>query len=74
MVKKAQAELDAVVGPHRLPDFGDQASLPYVNALLKEVLRWHVVTPIALPHRTVADNDYSGYHIPAGAIVIANAW
>ena len=72
--KKAQKELDRVIGGDRLPEFKDQGSLPYVNALLKEMLRWHPVTPVALPHRTVADDVYRGFHIPAGTIVTANAW
>ncbi|CDO68203.1 hypothetical protein BN946_scf184938.g55 [Trametes cinnabarina] len=72
--KKAQAELDAVVGQDRLPDFSDQRSLPYVSALVKEVLRWHVVAPIGVPHRSVADDDYNGYFIPGGSIIIANQW
>jgi cytochrome P450 len=37
--KKAQEEIDSVVGPDRLPDFSDKENLPYVNAVLKEVLR-----------------------------------
>ena len=44
--KKAQAEIDAVVGSTRLPDFEDRPSLPYINAVVKEVLRWHLVLPI----------------------------
>lgn len=43
---KAQIEIDNVVGMDRLPDFGDETSLPYVSALVKEVMRWHPVTPI----------------------------
>jgi hypothetical protein len=43
--KKAQAELDAIIGPDRLPSFADQDSLPYVGALVKETLRWHAVIP-----------------------------
>ena len=39
-------EIDSVVGVDRLPDFDDEASLPYVSALVKEVMRWHPVTPI----------------------------
>ncbi|KAI8974507.1 cytochrome P450 [Trametes punicea] len=72
--RKAQAELDAVVGPDRLPDFSHQRSLPYVNATLKEVLRWHVVGPIGVPHCSLADDEYRGYRIPGGSIVIANQW
>ena len=44
--KKAQAEIDAVVGPDRLPDIEDRPSLPYINALIKELLRWNLVTPL----------------------------
>ena len=72
--RKAQEELDRVVGSDRLPTFEDQASLPYVNALLREVLRWHIVLPIAVPHRVMADDEYNGYTIPAGSTVIPNVW
>ena len=43
--KKAQAEIDAVVGPNRLPDFQDRSSLPYINAVVKESSRWNLVLP-----------------------------
>ena len=45
--KKGQAEIDSVVGPHRLPDFGDRPSLPYISAIVKESMRWHLVTPLS---------------------------
>jgi len=45
VAKKAQAEIDAVVGNDRLPTFEDRPHLPYVDALAKEVLRWNVVAP-----------------------------
>ena len=41
--KKAQAEIDAIVGPDRLPTLSDRQSLPYMEALLKEVYRWNPV-------------------------------
>ena len=44
--KKAQAEIDAVIGPNRLPDFHDRPSLPYINAVVKESSRWNLVTPL----------------------------
>ena len=43
---KAQAELDAVIGPHRLPELSDRPHLPYVNALIKETMRWQLVSPL----------------------------
>ena len=44
--KKAQAEIDAVVGSDRLPDFQDRSSLPYINAVVKEITRWNLVAPL----------------------------
>ncbi|KAG1874873.1 cytochrome P450 [Suillus subluteus] len=46
--KKAQAEIDAVVGFDRLPTFANRDSLPYTDALIKEILRWNVVTPTGI--------------------------
>ena len=47
--KKAQAEIDAVVGPDRFPEFYDRPSLPYINAVVKELMRWNLVTPLGEP-------------------------
>lgn len=44
--RKAQAEVDQIVGNSRLPLFSDESALPYVQAVLKEVLRWHPVAPL----------------------------
>ncbi|KAF8558813.1 cytochrome P450 [Imleria badia] len=72
--KKAQAEIDAVIGSDRLPNFTDRESLPYVEALAKEVVRWNVVAPLAVPHRVTEDDVHDGYFIPKGSLVIANVW
>ena len=50
--RKAQAEIDAVVGKDRLPDFGDRPLLPYVTAVLEEALRWHPVVPLGTRHKS----------------------
>ncbi|KAF7336122.1 Cytochrome P450 [Mycena venus] len=71
---KAQDEIDSVIGPGNLPDFTDELSLPYVSAIVKEVLRWRNVTPIAFPHYIAVDDEYRGYRIPAGSLVIGNTW
>ncbi|KAG1855197.1 cytochrome P450 [Suillus subalutaceus] len=72
--KKAQAEIDAVVGPDRLPTFADRDSLPYAEALVKEVLRWNVVVPTGFPHRVTEDDIHDGYYIPKGSLVMPNIW
>jgi len=41
----AQAEIDSAIGPDRLPAYADRDDLPYVNALVLEVMRWHSVVP-----------------------------
>lgn len=45
VARKAQAEIDTIVGLDRLPSFADREKLPYINALVLEVIRWHSVTP-----------------------------
>ena len=89
--KKAQAEIDAVVGPNRLPDFHDLSSLPYINAVMKELSRWNLVGPLGnplviiivatiliiiegIPHMSTNDDEYNGFFIPKGTILIGNAW
>ena len=46
VVRLAQQELDEVLGGERLPDFSDKPRLPYVSAIVKEVLRWRPPTPV----------------------------
>lgn len=74
VAKKAQAEIEAVVGHDRLPNFGDREHLPYVNALTKEVLRWNSVVPTGVPHRTREDDVHEGFFIPEGSLIIPNIW
>ncbi|KAI0258892.1 cytochrome P450 [Gloeopeniophorella convolvens] len=71
---KAQSEIDRVVGTSRLPDFTDYDALPYVDAVLKETLRWHPIAPLAVPHYTTQSDIYDGYFIPAGTTIIGNSW
>lgn len=71
---KAQLELDNFLNPGQLPSFGDEASLPYISAIVNECLRWQVVLPFAIPHQSTQDDEYRGYFIPAGTLVIPNSW
>ena len=72
--KQAQDELDAVVGRSRPPTFADAPNLPFMQAVVKESLRWRPVGPFALPHRTTEDDWYEGMFIPKGTICMANLW
>ncbi|KAI0800093.1 cytochrome P450 [Fomes fomentarius] len=71
---RAQAELDAVIGPHRLPTHDDSPDLPYVTAVIKECLRWRPVVPLSLLHLSVAEDEYQGYRIPAKTAIVNSPW
>jgi cytochrome P450 len=47
--RKAQEEIDRVLGPDQLPKVRDRTRLPYIDAVVKEVLRWHPVAPMGIP-------------------------
>ncbi|KXN81232.1 O-methylsterigmatocystin oxidoreductase [Leucoagaricus sp. SymC.cos] len=72
--EKAQVEIDAVIGPNRLPELSDKASLPYLKAVLKGLLRWKPVVPTGPPHMASEVDVYRGYYIPKGAIIMGNSW
>lgn len=72
--RKAQKELDAVVGVERLPELDDRDALVYLSALLMECFRWLPVVPVGTPHKTLADDEYNGYFIPKGSVVFGNIW
>ncbi|KAH9911824.1 O-methylsterigmatocystin oxidoreductase [Epithele typhae] len=61
VLKRAQAETDAAVGPTRLPDLADRDALPYVNAMYLETLRWMQVVPLGLAHNTTEDEQFGDY-------------
>ncbi|KAJ3148532.1 hypothetical protein HDU89_004629 [Geranomyces variabilis] len=70
--RKAQAELDAVVGRDRMPTLADMNDLQYIRAMLKEVLRFRNPFPQGIPHFTTEDDTYEGFHIPAKSVVMIN--
>jgi cytochrome P450 len=43
--RRAQEEIDSVLGHGHLPDFGDEDALPYLKAVLHELLRWSPAGP-----------------------------
>lgn len=72
--RKAQEEIDRKVGADRLPGFQDRQDLPYIDAIVKEVLRWHPVAPMGLPHMATEDDICEGYLIPKGSLLLPNIW
>lgn len=47
VLKRAQEEVDRVIGVDRLPSFSDRKNLPYIEALVQETLRWENVLPLS---------------------------
>ncbi|KAL6874161.1 hypothetical protein ACP4OV_014243 [Aristida adscensionis] len=73
VLRKAQAELDAVVGGDRLADETDVPRLPYLQAVAKETLRLHPTGPLVV-RRSMEACKVAGYDVPAGATVFVNVW
>ncbi|KAH7886701.1 CyP450 monooxygenase [Phlebopus sp. FC_14] len=72
--ERAQAEIDEVLRRERLPNFDDRDSLPYVEAVLRELYRSFPVIPIGAPHVITEDDVYNGLFIPKKTLVMANVW
>ncbi|KAG1831323.1 cytochrome P450 [Suillus variegatus] len=71
---RARAEIDQAAKYDKMPCLDDRASMPYLDAILREVLRWYPVAPLGIPHATSNDDVYDGYFIPKGAMVMVNQW
>ncbi|KAE8158642.1 cytochrome P450 [Aspergillus tamarii] len=72
--RKAQEEIDRILGPNRLPTLDDRHKLPYIDAMVKETFRWHPVGPMGVPYSVTEDEVYAVYLIPKGALILPNIW
>ncbi|KZT31335.1 cytochrome P450 [Sistotremastrum suecicum HHB10207 ss-3] len=71
--KKAQQYIDEIISREdRLPELSDLNALPYISAMLKEILRWKPITPLGLPHASIMDDEYKGMFIPARSMIITD--
>ncbi|KAH7908437.1 cytochrome P450 [Hygrophoropsis aurantiaca] len=62
--RRAQREIDSVCGTNRLPVLEDKDSLPFIEAIVRETLRWHPVLP--LEEAKVTDIQYADYWMRLG--------
>ncbi|KAL1538101.1 trimethyltridecatetraene synthase-like isoform X1 [Salvia divinorum] len=74
IIKKAREELDRVIGKNRWVKEDDMPSLPYVEAILKETMRLHPVSPMLAPRIAREDCMVDGYDIKKGTYVFVNTW
>ncbi|KAJ4490825.1 cytochrome P450 [Lentinula aciculospora] len=71
---RAHKELDYVIGRSHSPMFADMKNLPYIRAIVKEVLRWNPALPVIVPRKASEDDWYKGHFIPKGAAMMLNLW
>ncbi|XP_020593538.1 cytochrome P450 93A2-like [Phalaenopsis equestris] len=72
-MEKARAELDAIVGNHRLVDENDIPNLPYLKAIVMETLRLHPPTPL-IPRESDKECIVGGFNIPSKTRLFINVW
>ncbi|CAO2167095.1 unnamed protein product [Urochloa humidicola] len=74
VLKKAQEEIDSKVGGDRLVDKNDLPHLPYLHCIINETLRLYPAVPMLLPHEASTDCKIHGYDVPAGSMILVNAY
>jgi len=74
IMKRAQEELDAVVGRTRPVLMSDLPNLPYLHAIIKETFRLHPPLPLLVPHFNTKDVQILNYKILANTTTIVNIW
>lgn len=70
---KARSEIDQLCGVERLPSLSDLPKLPYVCAMVKEVLRWRPTVPLVPQRVLVEDMEFEGYKFPKGTEFLVNS-
>ncbi|KAJ8738044.1 hypothetical protein PYW08_000639 [Mythimna loreyi] len=70
--KKAQEEIDRIVGKDRRPSLEDRPNMPYNEAILHECVRHFMGRTFGVPHRAVRDTWLAGYFIPEDTMVLSN--
>ncbi|KAL0711984.1 hypothetical protein Bca4012_018962 [Brassica carinata] len=74
LMKRAQQELDEVVGKENNVEESHITRLPYLVAIMKETLRLHPTVPLLVPHRPAETAVVGGYTVPKDTKVFINIW
>lgn len=72
-LKKAQEEVERVIGKERLVCEADIPNLHYIQAIIKETLRLHPPLPM-IARKGTKDCVVNGNMITKGSIVCVNIW
>ncbi|MED6136306.1 hypothetical protein PIB30_054793 [Stylosanthes scabra] len=73
-MKKLQNEIEALVGIKRQVEEKDLNKLPYLDMVVKEILRLYPVGPLLVPHESLEDVTINGYFIEKNTRIMVNAW
>ncbi|XP_026657221.2 geraniol 8-hydroxylase-like [Phoenix dactylifera] len=73
-LRRAREELDQAVGKDNIVEESHISNLPYLGAVIKEVLRLHPALPLLVPHCPSSPCPVGGYTIPEGSRVFVNVW
>ena len=69
-----QDELDRVIGKDRLMSEEDISNLPYLQAIVKEMMRMHPVGPLLAPHESTRACEVAGFYVPEKTRLLVNIW
>ncbi|XP_043512841.1 probable cytochrome P450 303a1 [Frieseomelitta varia] len=70
--RKAQEEIDTIIGRNRLPTLDDRTRMTYMNAIVLESFRMFVGRTLNIPHRAQRDTTILGHKIPKNTMLIVN--
>ena len=73
-LKRLKQEIKSVVGENGQIREADVASLPYMQAVIKETFRYHPPGNLAITRMSEADQEVNGYMIPKGTQILFNTW
>ncbi|KAM7254821.1 hypothetical protein ACFE04_020062 [Oxalis oulophora] len=74
VMRLLQEELDTVVGENRLVEEKDLIKLHYLDMVIKETMRLHLVAPLLVPRESMEDITIDGFYIPRKSRLIVNSW
>lgn len=72
--ERVHKEIDSVLSDGRSPSLEDKHRMPYVEAVLHEILRFCNIVPLGIFRATSQDATVNGYTIPKGTMVITNLY
>lgn len=73
-LRKAQEEIDEIVGKDRQIDESDITNLVYLQAIVKETLRLYPAGRLGGTREFTEDCMVAGYHVPKGTWLMVNMW